>query len=312
MQHFPSLVDESTVCAIVANETFHAGRMPEAQCVAPTAGVPVAMHRRRRFNAAMHRISATTLLKCAALLACAGLLGACAHAPSAHNPLATWVPSPNFDARRPVIIVLHATEQASVEQSLETLRTANRGGKVSSHYLIGDDGHIYQLVADQQRAWHAGGGSWGNLTDLNSTSIGIEIDNEVDEAYTGAQVAALIRLLEDLCTRLGIPRTQVIGHSDLAPTRKVDPGARFPWKALADAGFGRWPQAPLVDPPAGFDPWLAMAAVGYSLTDRAAAVRAFHRHYRAQDDGDDPLATFDGEDLRILYALNASVVAPAR
>ena len=245
------------------------------------------------------------------LLSCAGLLGACVHAPPAPNPMATWVPSSNFDERRPVIIVLHATEQKSVKQSLNTLRTANRGGKVSAHYLIGDDGHIYQLVDDGNRAWHAGGGSWGTISDLNSASIGIEIDNERGEAYTAEQIASIIRLLDDLCTRLDIPRTQVIGHSDLAPRRKVDPGARFPWKTLADAGFGRWPRGELVDPPAGFDPWLAVAAVGYSLEDRAAAVRAFHRHYRAQDDGDDPQATFDALDLRILHALTAPVVAIA-
>lgn len=240
------------------------------------------------------------------------LLAACAHAPQ-RNPLAEWVPSPNFGARRPVIIVVHATEQGSAEQSLKTLRSANRAGKVSSHYLIGDDGRIYQLVADGDRAWHAGGGSWGTVTDLNSVSIGIEMDNEVGEAYTEAQIAALVRLLDDLCTRLDIPKTQVIGHADMAPIRKRDPGPLFPWKRLADAGFGRWPQGELVDPPPGFDPWLAMAAVGYPLKDRAAAVRAFHRHYRARDDGEDPNASFDAEDLRILYALNATVVAqPAR
>lgn len=264
------------------------------------------MDGRHGFNAAMNKTLAITLLSCV------GLLGACAHTPATHNPMAAWVPSQNYDERRPVIIVLHATEQKSVEQSLETLRTANRGGKVSSHYLIGDDGHIYQLVDDGKRAWHAGGGSWGTMTDLNSTSIGIEIDNERGEPYTEAQIASIIRLLDDLCTRLYIPRTQVIGHSDLAPTRKVDPGARFPWKTLADAGFGRWPQGELVDPPSGFDPWLAMAAVGYSLADRGAAVRAFHQHYRAQDDGDDPQPIFDAEDLRILHALVMPMIGPSQ
>lgn len=243
------------------------------------------------------------------LLALSLLLSACASAPQ-RNPLAEWVPSPNFEARRPVIIVVHATEQGSARQSLETLRTANSKGPVSSHYLVGDDGRIYQLVADGDRAWHAGGGSWGTITDLNSASIGIEIDNQVGEPYTEAQVAALLRLLDDLCTRLGIPRTQVIGHADMAPTRKRDPGSLFPWQRLADAGFGRWPQGELADPPPGFDPWLAMAVVGYPLKDRAAAVRAFHRHYRGRDDGEDPDAGFDGEDLRILHALAAAVVAP--
>ena len=241
------------------------------------------------------------------------LLAACAHAPRpTPNPLAEWVPSPNLDARRAVVIVLHATEQSSAQESLDTLRTANRGGPVSAHYLIGDDGRLYQLVADGARAWHAGGGRWGTLTDLNSTSIGIEIDNAVGEPYTDAQVATLLRLLDDLTTRLSIPKSQVIGHADLAPTRKRDPGALFPWARLAEAGYGLWPQGALVDPPPGFDPWLAMAAVGYPLDDRAAAVRAFHRHYRGRDDGDDPQATFDAEDLRILHALAQQRLAPGR
>ena len=241
------------------------------------------------------------------------LLAACAHAPRpTPNPLAEWVPSPNLDARRAVVIVLHATEQSSTQESLDTLRTANRGGPVSAHYLIGDDGRLYQLVADGARAWHAGGGRWGTLTDLNSTSIGIEIDNAVGEPYTDAQVATLLRLLDDLTTRLSIPKSQVIGHADLAPTRKRDPGALFPWARLAEAGYGLWPQGALVDPPPGFDPWLAMAAVGYPLDDRAAAVRAFHRHYRGRDDGDDPQATFDAEDLRILHALAQQRLAPGR
>lgn len=234
---------------------------------------------------------------------CIGL-AACTHAPApTRNPLAEWVPSPNLDIRRPVIIVIHATEQRSAQESLDTLRTANRHGPVSAHYLIGVDGRIYQLVADSDRAWHAGGGRWGTITDLNSASIGIELDNAIGEPYSEAQLTALLRLLDDLTTRLSIPRTQVIGHADLAPTRKRDPGVLFPWQRLAEAGYGLWPQGPLQDPPAGFDPWMAMAAVGYPLSDRAAAVRAFHRHYRGRDDGEAPQANFDAEDLRILHAL---------
>ena len=238
------------------------------------------------------------LIPCALVLA----LAACTAQP-VRNPLAEWVPSPNFDARRPVAIVIHATEQRSAEESLRTLRSANRGGRVSSHYLIGDDGRLYQLVADGARAWHAGAGRWGTLVDLNSTSIGVEIDNERGEPYTEAQIATLLRLLDDLATRFSIPRTQVIAHADMAPTRKVDPGPLFPWKRLAEAGFGLWPDGELVDPPPGFDPWLAMAVIGYPLEDRAAAVRAFQRHYRGHEPGDDPEARFTAEDLRILHAL---------
>ena len=230
------------------------------------------------------------------------LLAACANAPP-RNPLAEWVPSPNFEARRPLIIVLHATEQQSARQSLDTLRSANSKGPVSSHYLVGDDGHIYQLGADMDRAWHAGAGRWGTITELNSASIGIEIDNNGSEPFTEPQVQALLKLLGDLTTRLHIPKTSVIGHQDLAPTRKIDPGPLFPWKRLADAGYGQWPQGELVDPPAGFDGWMAMRVIGYDIRDRAAALRAFRMHYRGRDDGEKLSPEFQPEDLQILYAL---------
>lgn len=225
------------------------------------------------------------------------LLAACAHTPP-RNPLATWVPSPNHDIRRPVIIVLHFTDQHSVQESLDTLRTRNSGGPVSAHYLVGSDGHIYQLVADQLRAWHAGGGSWGTITDLNSASIGIELDNDGHTPFAQPQINSLLRLLADLTDRLHIPRTQIIGHQDLAPTRKNDPGPLFPWQQLAVAGFGRWPQGVLVDAPTGFDPWMALAVLGYQLDDRAAAVQAFHNHFRGI--GGDEL---DAQDSRILWNL---------
>ncbi|MCC8512919.1 N-acetylmuramoyl-L-alanine amidase, partial [Xanthomonas hortorum] len=159
-------------------------------------------------------------------------LGACAHAPQ-RNPLAQWVPSPNYDTRRPILIVLHFTDQHSVQQSLSTLRGRNSGGRVSAHYLIGDDGQRYQLVSDDQRAWHGGAGRWGTITDINSASIGIELDNDGSEPFASAQIDSLLVLLDDLCTRLRIPRTQIVGHEDVAPTRKNDPGPLFPWKRLA-------------------------------------------------------------------------------
>ena len=232
-----------------------------------------------------------------ALITALALLAACAHAPS-RNPLATWAPSPNHDARRAQLVVLHYTQTDSVAQALRILRTGNGSGPVSAHYLIGRDGRIYQLVPDALRAWHAGAGRWGILTDLNSASIGIELDNNGHEPFDQTQIASLLRLLGDLTTRLPIPPTQIIGHEDLAPTRKDDPGPYFPWSTLAQAGFGLWPKGPLCDPPAGFDPWMALAVVGYPLDDRAAAVRAFHHHFRGMDG-----ETLDTADARILYNL---------
>jgi N-acetylmuramoyl-L-alanine amidase len=232
------------------------------------------------------------------LLACL-LFAACAST-GVRSPLATWVPSPNHNARAPVVIVLHHTDQHSVQESLDTLRSANSGGKVSSHYLVGADGHIYQLVGDDRRAWHAGPGRWGTITDLNSASIGIEIDNDGDTPFAPAQIAALIRLLEDLCTRLRIPPSQIIAHADLAPSRKQDPSRFFPWQTLAEAGFGVWPRAADGPAPPGFDAWLALQAFGYPMDDRAAAVGAFHRRFRGRDDLS---ADLDAEDARILHSL---------
>jgi len=236
--------------------------------------------------------------------ACLLVLAACQHGPS-RNPMATWVPSDNFDTRRPQLIVLHYTEQGSVAQSLHTLRTRNSGGPVSAHYLVGDDGEIYQLVADDHRAWHAGAGSWGTIHELNSASIGIEIDNDGVEPFTDAQVAALLRLLEDLTARHRIPKTEVIGHSDLAPGRKIDPGPLFPWRRLAEAGFGLWPDPAAPPPPPGFDPVNALRLVGYSTDNLEATIHSYRMRFRG-----DNAKTLDEEDLRILHALTGGAPSP--
>lgn len=238
---------------------------------------------------------------CAAALAC--WLAGCAHWPFAapsHNPLAHWVPSRNHNERKAILIVLHATEQESVEYSLHTLRTGNSGGPVSAHYLIGRDGALYQLVDDERRAWHAGPGSWGTITDVNSSSIGIELDNNGESPFPPAQIQMLVRLLEDLCSRLGIPRRQVIGHADMAPTRKRDPGRLFPWQQLAAAGFGVWPAVDVGPAPADFEPMLALRLLGYPQDEPGAVLHAFRLHYRGIDNAD-PVPS--AEDARILYAL---------
>jgi len=227
------------------------------------------------------------------------MVAACAPLPP-RNPMATWVPSKNYDIRKPQLIVLHFTDQDSVQQALDTLRTQNSGGPVSAHYLIGRDGHVYQLVSDTLRAWQAGPGRWGTITDVNSASIGIEIDNNGHVPFPSTQIDSLIRLLTDLTTRWHIPRAQIIGHEDMAPSRKVDPGPLFPWATLAAAGFGLWPDPGFegLNPPPGFNPWTALTVIGYSLDDPQAVVRAFHNHFRGMG-GD----TLDAEDSRILYNL---------
>jgi N-acetylmuramoyl-L-alanine amidase len=236
--------------------------------------------------------------------ACACVLAAC-QTTAPRNPMAQWVPSDNYDVRRAQVIVVHYTEQDSVQRSLHTLRTRNSGGQVSAHYLLGEDGAIYQLVSDEHRAWHAGAGSWGTIHELNSASIGIEIDNDGREPFPDAQIDALVRLLEDLTTRHRIPRTEVIGHSDLAPGRKVDPGPLFPWKRLYDAGFGIWPDPDAPPPPPGFDPVNALRLIGYSTANLEAAIHSYRMRFRG-DNG----RTLDEEDLRILHALTWRRAAP--
>ncbi len=221
------------------------------------------------------------LLGCVILMSCSTQN----HKPDPYkSPIASWQASENFESRKPQLIIIHHTNMRTLAEALKTLQTGNPLGRVSAHFLLGREGEILQLVADNERAWHAGIARWAGRTDLNSASIGIELDNDGSTPFTQTQIAALIALLTDLTTRLGIEPQQVWGHSDIAPARKDDPNKYFPWATLAEAGFGLWPKnaAPKNTGqavPENFDPWLALALIGYDLSDRPAAVMAFHRHY---------------------------------
>jgi N-acetylmuramoyl-L-alanine amidase len=206
------------------------------------------------------------------------LLASCANH-DVRSPVASWRPSKNFDQRRPQLIIIHHTQISTLEKSLETLRKQNDDGRVSAHYLIGEDGTVLQLVAENQCAWHAGVSRWNGLDDVNSRSIGIELVNDGYGEFAQAQITSLISLLGDICTRQKISPQQIWAHADVAPTRKDDPNVHFPWSRLANAGFGLWPVVQSAQLPDGFDPWQALAIVGYDLRDEAAAVRAFHRHF---------------------------------
>ncbi len=208
-------------------------------------------------------------------------LAACAPLPTGQGNGALWRPSPNFDQRRPNFVILHQTSNDNVAKALATLTDPQR--RVSSHYLIGRDGAVMQLVDEAARAWHAGESWWGGSTDLNSASIGIELDNTGDEAFAEPQIVALLALLDELRTRYQIPSANVLAHGDIAPTRKVDPGRLFPWPRLAALGFGLWCETPPADAPAGFGAMMGLQALGYDIAAPAAARQAFRRHFAASD-----------------------------
>ncbi|KPA21752.1 N-acetylmuramoyl-L-alanine amidase AmiD precursor [Shimia sp. SK013] len=157
-------------------------------------------------------------------------------------------PSPNFGPRRdglkPEFIVVHYTAMDTAEAALD--RLCDPAPEVSAHYLICDKGRIFQLVAEDMRAWHAGAGSWQGKRDINSRSIGIELDNRGTHPFSEPQMSALEALLPAIMTRWAIAPTGVIGHSDMAPGRKFDPGPRFDWQRLALQGLATWPR--VIDP----------------------------------------------------------------
>lgn len=190
-------------------------------------------------------------------------------------------PSPNFGERRPGYVILHHTTNDTAAQAMATL--TSRFTQVSAHYLIGRDGRIIYLVDELKRAWHAGDSYWGGNRDINSSSIGIELDNNGNEPFGETQISVLIELLRDLTTRWNIPSANIIGHGDIAPGRKVDPSAYFPWRRLAAAGFGLWCDPPYPQAPAVTDDVTLLSALGYDVTRPVAAMAAFKRHWAPDD-----------------------------
>ena len=202
------------------------------------------------------------------------------------------VASPNCNERQlPITMaVLHYTEMKPMETALDRLTDAQAG--VSAHYLITEEGEVIQLVAEDMRAWHAGKSFWRGVTDVNSASIGIELDHPGHDPANGgyrefakAQIDALIPLLARIVKDYDIPRANVVAHSDVAPARKIDPGELFPWDRLAEYGLclAKPEKLDLGDP---FDNdgafMLAMERFGYDITDAGKAVEAFQRRWRPE------------------------------
>ena len=214
-------------------------------------------------------------------------------------------PSPNFDTRgdTPVsMLVLHYTGMISAEAAVA--RLTDPAAKVSAHYVVAEDGNVMRLVAEDQRAWHAGLSFWRGIRDVNAASIGVEIVNPGHEfgyrPFTEPQMDAVVRLVHEIVGRHAIPPANVVGHSDVAPARKDDPGEYFDWARLARHGLALGPVAARDDPhwtDAGT--LMALERFGYDVADPEAAVRAFQRHFRpANFDG-----MIDGETRAILLAL---------
>lgn len=188
----------------------------------------------------------------------------------------------HFDVRKPSFVMIHHTSQASLAQTIRTFQLAHT--KVSSHYVIGRDGRVVQMLNDYLRGWHAGRGKWGNITDMNSVSIGIELDNNGSEPFPDAQINSLLVLLDTLKTKYSIPQKNFIGHADFAPGRKDDPNVFFPWQLLAERGFGIWYNPDhLTTPPMNFNPIDALKLMGYDMTRPEAAIKSFKRKFVKSD-----------------------------
>ncbi|XMO88273.1 N-acetylmuramoyl-L-alanine amidase [Algibacter sp. AS12] len=220
------------------------------------------------------------------------------------NRTVNVIESQNFSMRKPNFIIIHHTDQESCEQTYKTF--ALKRTQVSSHYVICDDGTITQMLNDLLRGWHAGNSTWGKVSDINSVSIGIELDNDGEEPFSYAQINSLIALLDDLTEKYKIPKHNIIGHADIAPGRKVDPSALFPWKTLANSGFGMWydeTQLHHVVIDDHFDAHKALKFIGYNTTNLESAIYSFKLHFNA----DVVSKQLTELDKKILYLLEQEV-----
>ena len=210
----------------------------------------------------------------------------------------SFIGSVNFGIRKPNFVIIHHTAQKSTDQTIRTFTL--KSTQTSAHYVIGRDGKVVHMVNDYLRANHAGVAKWGNETDLNSCSLGIELDNNGDEPYSDSQISSLVSLLSTLKKKYNIPAANFIGHADIAPKRKPDPN-KFPWKVLADQGYGLWYDTaiPLQIPPLTFDTAIALRIIGYDISNMPAAITAFKRHFV----GTDITPVLTQADTMILYNL---------
>ncbi len=209
-----------------------------------------------------------------------------------------FVGTTNFNLRKPNFVVIHHTAQNSCEQTLKTFTMTKT--QVSAHYVICRNGTVHHMLNDYLRAWHGGAAKWGNNTDINSSSIGIELDNNGSEIFPEEQVQSLLKLLAVLKKNHSIPMANFIAHSDIAPGRKVDPSRFFSWQKLSAQGFGLWYDTTAVIVPDNFDHVQALRIIGYDVKDSSAALQSFKIHFVP----DDKSKNLTEADKKIMYALS--------
>lgn len=235
------------------------------------------------------------------------LFGACNSVKNVtgYNPTKkSYHKSPNIDDRKASYVILHHTA-CDFETSYKLLATNQ--GRVSSHYLVDKDGTILQLVDEKKRGWHAGASSWFSMNDLNSATIGIEIVNTGFEPFPEVQIDSVMDILASLKERYKLPARNFIGHMDIAPGRKVDPNAYFPWKRLAEAGYGIWydeeKARQMSEDPVAIaglrDPMINFMLLGYGIKRPKATIEAFKLHYTVADNSGE-LSDYDKCVLQLL------------
>ncbi len=204
----------------------------------------------------------------------------------------------NFSARRPNYVVIHHTAQNSCDETLHTFTVTH--SQVSAHYVICRDGVVFHMLNDLLRAWHGGNSKWGSINDMNSCSIGIELDNNGNEPFSAVQMKSLATLLLQLKNAYNIPQSNFIGHADIAPTRKNDPSKFFPWKGFSEKGFGNWYDTTKLVVPNNYNAKDGLRLIGYDIRNERMAIKAFKLHFMNYDTS----AILDKASQKIIYSLS--------
>ena len=208
-----------------------------------------------------------------------------------------WAGTTNFSMRKPNYVIIHHTAQNGEDETIRTFTLPRT--QVSAHYVISRDGTVHHMLNDLLRAHHAGVGKWGTITDMNSCSIGIELDNNGSEPFSDALMSSLVQLLERLKKAYNIPASNFIGHLDWAVGRKNDPSRYFNWALLASKGFGYWYEEDGTPVPDSFDALQGLRMIGYDISKPQSAINSYRIHFTPND----TTRILHQEDRKIIFNL---------